>query len=66
MSEKIKLFLVDPEKNNMYPICPHCEYELKKVGSFSLRKTFLGGVTEKGYMCLNCRKVLGFSNWAAA
>ena len=47
------------ERNDLTPICPHCEHAVRKVHYRSLR-TFLG--RRYVYFCAECRKVLGISH----
>jgi transposase-like protein len=46
-------------KEDVRPVCPHCEAELQKVW---MRE--LGGIFGKRYVyfCSHCRKVLGISH----
>ena len=47
------------ERNDVAPICPHCETELRQVWFQRIP-----GVAGKRYIyfCSNCRKVLGASH----
>jgi hypothetical protein len=47
------------ERNDIAPICPHCEEELPRLYSRSL-KTLLG--RRYIYFCGGCRKILGVSH----
>ena len=47
------------EKNDVNPICPHCEKELTLVWSRGLESTFGKRYI---YFCPKCRKVLGVSH----
>ena len=47
------------EKNDLNPVCPHCQVELKTI---YYRSKGLGFIEGKNivYLCSSCRKVLGF------
>ncbi|HNR69660.1 MAG TPA: hypothetical protein PKN24_16555 [bacterium] len=47
------------EKNDLYPVCPHCGQELKKIFCRRLQ-SFLG--KRYIYFCPHCRKTLGVSH----
>lgn len=47
------------ERNDIEPLCPHCEAELHTVG-FRLLSAFLG--RRYIYFCVACRKTLGVSH----
>lgn len=47
------------ERDDVSPICPHCEKEIKKVFVKKLESTF--GVRFM-YMCSSCRKTLGVTH----
>ncbi len=47
------------EKNDLYPICPHCGQELHKIFCRQL-ESFLG--KRYIYFCPHCRKTLGVSH----
>ena len=50
-------------RNDITPICPHCEKELEEVVRIADKKLFL----LKGYCYVrpHCSKVLGFADWSA-
>lgn len=50
--------MVDVEKEDITPVCPHCEKDLDKIvevdrGFFSVARV---------YCCPHCRKVIGVSS----
>jgi len=47
------------ERNDVRPVCPHCEYALETVWFQTLR-----GLMGKRhiYFCPNCQKILGVSH----
>lgn len=47
------------EKDNVYPLCPHCGKELTKFLCRQLESTFGKRYV---YFCPDCRKVLGVSH----
>lgn len=47
------------EKNDVTPICPHCNTQLTAIAFHELR-AFLG--RRYIYFCPNCQKVLGISH----
>ena len=47
------------EKNDVTPICPHCDTQLTTIASRELR-AFLG--RRYIYFCPECQKVLGISH----
>ncbi len=47
------------ERNDLSPVCPHCESQLEEVFSKKV-KTTLG--VRFVYFCSRCRKVLGLSH----
>lgn len=46
-------------KEDVYPICPHCDKELVKIWSRELEVTF---GKRHIYFCPHCKKVLGVSH----
>ncbi len=50
-------------RNDITPICPHCEKKLEEVFRISDDKRLMN----KGYcyICPHCRKVLGFADYSA-
>ena len=49
------------KRENLAPICPHCEQELTEVYSKAKGAPFIQG-TNVVYFCPHCRKVLGFGH----
>jgi hypothetical protein len=47
------------EKNDVYPICPHCNIQLMRIWYRILQSTFGKRYI---YFCPECRKVLGISH----
>jgi uncharacterized protein with PIN domain len=47
------------EREDVTPVCPHCEAEIREMGCRDLRSQ-LG--RRYVYFCLACRKVLGVSH----
>jgi hypothetical protein len=47
------------ERNDVLPVCPHCEYALETVWFQSLQG-FMG--KRYIYFCPNCQKILGVSH----
>ena len=47
------------EKNDVYPICPHCAKELMRIWCRELQSLFGKRYI---YFCPDCRKVLGVSH----
>lgn len=47
------------ERNDITPICPHCNAALSQIQSRRLSSTFGKRYV---YFCPNCRKVLGVSH----
>jgi uncharacterized protein with PIN domain len=56
MSEKPLEFV---KRDDLSPICPHCEKELTEVYTRSKGVPVIQG-TNVAYFCPHCRKVLGF------
>ena len=50
--------MVDVEKEDITPVCPHCEQELKKI--IEVNRGFFSVV--RVYCCPHCRKVLGVAS----
>lgn len=47
------------ERNDVAPICPHCDTQIESLWLRVLRSTFGRRYV---YFCANCRKVLGISH----
>ena len=47
------------KRNDLSPLCPHCEKELPEVHTRSKGAPFIQG-TNIVFFCPHCRKVLGF------
>ena len=47
------------ERDDVTPVCPHCEHDLKHLHFQQVRGTFGRRYL---YFCSNCRKVLGVSH----
>lgn len=47
------------KRDDLAPVCPHCEMELNEVYSRAKGVPFLQG-TNVVYFCPHCQKVLGF------
>jgi len=47
------------EKNDINPVCPHCEQELNTIYSQQMESTFGKRYI---YFCPECKKVLGVSH----
>jgi len=49
------------KREDLLPVCPHCEKELKEVHTKSRGAPFIQG--EKiVFFCPHCRKILGFGH----
>lgn len=47
------------KREDLRPVCPHCERELNEVHTKSKGVPFIQG-SNQVYFCPHCRKVLGF------
>jgi len=47
-------------RDDLHPLCPHCEQEIAEVYAQGHGTAFVAGRTLV-YFCPGCRKVLGFS-----
>jgi hypothetical protein len=61
----MRIIDVDPEVDNIRPICPHCEAELTEVLRVKDRKGWLEGIKGYCYLCSSCGKVLGFADYSS-
>lgn len=57
---------VDPEKDNIYPICPHCSVKLTDVGRVRDQSGWFSGLKGSCYFCLKCKKILGFADYSSS
>jgi hypothetical protein len=48
------------EREDVRPICPHCEKQLDRLSAQTLSSSFLS--KRLVYMCPHCQKVLGISH----
>jgi hypothetical protein len=56
----MEVFMINlVEKNDITPLCPHCETSLNSLHFHELRGFFGRRYV---YFCSNCRKVLGVSH----
>lgn len=49
------------KREDLNPVCPHCEEELPEVHTRTKGVPFIQG-TNVVYFCPHCRKVLGFGH----
>jgi len=50
------------QRNDVTPICPHCEKKLREVYRISDSRIF--GSKGYCYVCPSCRKILGFADYS--
>lgn len=57
---------IDEKRDNIKPICPHCEQELATIYRIKDKpEGFFSGIRGYCYICPNCHKILGFADYAS-
>ena len=59
----MKIRVIDPEKDNITPKCPHCKEKLDEIFRITdRREKWHEGLRGHCFICPHCEVILGFSS----